>query len=68
MLQIFYVIEKPEDYPDISSDLIISKLRNGDKISEDSIDKLSNDRDAVICFMGCAPVSSLIDAFKNILQ
>lgn len=60
--------EKPEDYPDISSDLIISKLRNGDKISEDSIDKLSNDRDAVICFMGCAPVSSLIDAFKNILQ
>ena len=60
--------EKPEDYPGISSDLIISKLRDGDKISEDSIDKLSNDRDAVICFMGCAPVSSLIDAFKNILQ
>lgn len=59
--------EKKEDYPGISSSIIIEKLKNGDTISEDTISKLVDEKDAIICFMGCAPVASLIDSFKKAL-
>lgn len=60
--------EKQEDYPGVTSHLIIDKLNNGDIISEESIDKLKDERKSVICFMGCAYVDSLISAFKEIIK
>lgn len=58
--------EKQEDYPGVTSSMIIDKLPNGDIISEDTINKLDNEKDSVICFMSCAYVDSLINAFKEI--
>ena len=46
----------------------LSKLNNGDIISEDTIDKLKEEKDSVVCFMGCAYVDSLINAFKDIMK
>ena len=46
----------------------IDKLENGDIISEETIDKLKDERDSVVCFMGCAYVDSLINAFKEIMK
>lgn len=60
--------EKPEDYPGITSHIIIDKLNNGDIISDETIDKLSNEKDSVVCFMGCAYVDSLIDGFKELMK
>ena len=57
--------EKQEDYPGVTSNMIIDKLDNGDIISEDTINKLDNEKDSVICFMSCAYVDSLIKAFKE---
>lgn len=57
--------ERPEDYPGITSHTIIDKLENADIISEDTIDKLKNEQDAVICFMGCAYVDGIIKAYKT---
>ena len=43
-------------------------LRDGDIISEDTIDKLGNELDSVICFMSCASISHLIDSFKEYVK
>ena len=60
--------EKPEDYPGITSHTIIDKLNNGDIISTDTIDKLKDNKDDVVCFMGCAYVDGLINAYKDLLS
>lgn len=60
--------EKPEDYPGISSSIIISSLESGEIISESTIDKLLKEKDSVVCFMGCAYVDGLINAYKEELQ
>ena len=59
--------EKPEDYPGISSSLIVDEIKNGEIISEETIQKLEPYKNEVICFMGCAPVAHLISEFKKIL-
>ena len=60
--------EKPEDYPGISSSIILSGLASGEIISESTIDKLLKEKDSVVCFMGCAYVDGLINAYKEELQ
>lgn len=60
--------EKPEDYPGISSSTILSGLDSGEIISESTIDKLLKEKDSVVCFMGCAYVDGLINAYKEELQ
>ncbi len=59
--------EKPEDYPGITSSLIVDGLNDGEIISEETIEKLSNELDSVVCFMGCAYVDSLINKFKELI-
>ena len=59
--------EKPEDYPGITSDTLISKIKNASKISIDDISKLLDYKDSVICFMSCANITPMIEAYKNIL-
>lgn len=60
--------EKQEDYPGVTSHIIIDKLNNGDIISDETISKLSDEKDSVVCFMGCAYVDSLIDGFKRLMK
>ncbi len=57
--------EKPEDYPGISSSIILSGLTSGEIISESTIDKLLKEKESVVCFMGCAYVDGLINAYKE---
>ena len=60
--------ERASDYPGISSHLIVDNLKNGEMIDEDSIDKLKEEKDSVVCFMSCAYIDNLIDGFKNIIK
>ena len=60
--------EKPEDYPGITSHIITDQIPGADIISEDTINKLENEKDSVVCFMSCAYVDKLIEAFKNIIS
>ena len=57
--------EYPADYPGITSKIIIDGLRDGDLISEETINKLEPELDSVICFMSCASISHLIDSFRE---
>ena len=60
--------ERPEDYPKITSHIIVDKLASGDIISLDTMDKLKNEKSSVVCFLGCAPVDKLIDKFKSVIN
>ena len=56
------------DYPGVTSNIIINELNDGELISEETIDKLKPELDSVICFMSCASISSLINAFKEMVE
>ena len=60
--------ERQEDYPGVTSHMIVDNLKDGEMISRDTIDKLKNEKDSVICFMSCAYVDNLIDSFKNLIK
>lgn len=60
--------ERQEDYLGVTSHIIIDKLKNGEMISLDTIEKLKDEKDSVVCFMSCAYVDKLIDSFKNLIK
>lgn len=51
--------EVQEDYPGVTSDLIIDNLDNGEHINIDEADKLYNEKDAVFVFMSPNDIKSL---------
>ena len=53
--------EKQEDYPDVTKDIIISKLPNGHALSIDDADILNQYDDAVFIFMSPNDISKLED-------
>lgn len=57
--------EKFEDFPGVTSDLIINRIKDAEHISEKEIDKLYKYKNAVIPFMGCKDPSWLIEAYKR---
>ena len=60
--------ERQEDYPGITSHIIVDNLKNGDMVSLETIDKLKDETSSVVCFLSCAYVDNLIDSFKNIIK
>ena len=56
--------ESQDDYPNVSSKLILDGLNNGEMISEEDVEKLLVHKDSVICFMSCASISHFIDKFE----
>ena len=60
--------EDPNDYPGITSDTLISKIKNSEKIDINSVNKLLEYKDSVICFMSCANITPIIEEFKKILN
>ena len=60
--------ENPEDFPGITSDLIINEIPNAEHISKEEISKLYKHKNAVIPFMGCKDPTWLINAYKEGLK
>ena len=60
--------EKQEEYPGVTSHLILDEIKNSELISEETIDKLKDEKESVICFMSCAYVNHLIDGLKEVLN
>ena len=57
--------ERQEDYPNISSSKLVDKIPNSEMISLDTIDKLNEYNDSIICFMSCANISKMIEKYKD---
>ena len=60
--------EKASDYPGISSKMILDYTKNGEIISEDTIDKLLEFDNPVVCFMSCASISHLKEEYENLIK
>lgn len=60
--------EKFEDYPGVTSDLIINEIPDAEHISAEEINKLYKYKNSVIPFMGCKDPTWLIDAYKEGLE
>lgn len=60
--------EKQEDYIDITSDNIISKLENGESISIDDAKKLENYENTVILFMSPNDISKIINETIELME
>jgi UDP-N-acetylmuramate--alanine ligase len=68
ILDIYPSREKQEDYPDITSSLIIDSLKNGESINIDKIDKLLQYHDSVILLMSPADLHSYIEKLIKLLN
>lgn len=62
--------ENPNDYPGVSSNNIINLFENNkaELISNETIYKLGNELDSVICFMSCAHTDDLINSLKEYIS
>ena len=68
VMEIHPAREKQEDFPDVTSDLIIDKLEHGAPIKMEDADELLQYRDAVILFMSPNDLSVLEDALKEKIE
>ena len=59
--------ERKEDFPDVSSDIIINKLDNGEHINIDEVEKLSKNDNTVFVFMSPNDISKLENDQEKIL-
>ena len=57
--------EKQSDYPNISSDDLVSKIPNGHLLAKDDITPLTKYHDTVLVFMSCANIYTLEDKYKE---
>lgn len=60
--------ENALDYPGVSSDEIIKKVPNAEKISMDTANKLLNHDNAAICFMSCTNIYEILNKFEELLK
>ena len=60
--------ETQREYPNINSDKLIEMIPGSEKISLETIDKLKNVHNTVICFMSCAYISPMVIKAKEILK
>ena len=60
--------ELPSEFPGVTSDLIINGLKNGEYISDDTIDKLLKHKNAVLLFMSCKDIYTMKGNFEKLLR
>lgn len=65
IMDIYCDRESKMDYPNVSSDILIEKIKNSEKISIETVDKLIKHKNSVLCFMSCTNISTLLDEFKK---
>lgn len=68
ILDIHPAREKQEDYPNVTSNIIIDKLDNGYHLNIGEASKLATDKPTVYVFMSPNDISKLEDDLKNILS
>jgi UDP-N-acetylmuramate--alanine ligase len=59
--------EYAEDYPGVSSDLIINLLKNGEKISMETVAKLLQHKNSVLIFMSCTSIYQLQEKYEELI-
>lgn len=68
IMDIYCDRELQSDYPNVNSDLLIEKIKNSEKISINTVDKLLKHKGSVLCFMSCTNIYLILDEFKKIIS
>lgn len=68
VLDIHPARERQEDYPNVTSEIIIKNLNNGEHINIDESSKLYKEKDAVYIFMSPNDISELENGLKEALK
>jgi UDP-N-acetylmuramate--alanine ligase len=68
VMDIYSDRESKEDYPGVTSDNIIKQIKNADKVSVETLDKLLKYDDAVMCFMSCGNIYIILEEYEKRLQ
>lgn len=68
VLDIHPARERQEDYPNVTSEIIIKNLTNGEHINIDESSKLYKEKDAVYIFMSPNDISELENGLKEALK
>ena len=59
--------EKAEDFGGVTSKTIVDNIPNAEMIDTNSINKLLEYKDAVLCFMSCADIAKYEHKFVDML-
>lgn len=68
IMDIYSDRERRSDYPNVSSDIMIERIPNAEKIEIKSVKKLLDHDSAVYCFMSCTSIYIIMNKFKEILK
>ena len=68
IMDIYCDRELQSDYPNVNSDLLIEEIKNAEKISINTVDKLLKHKGSVLCFMSCTNIYLILDEFKKIIS
>ena len=68
VLDIYTSREKQEDFPDVTSKLIINLLENGESINDSEVDKLYKYKDCVVLFMSPKEIQYIKEEYKKYLE
>lgn len=68
IMDIYSDRERQNDYPNVSSDIMIERIPNAEKIEIKSVKKLLDHDSAVYCFMSCTSIYIIMNKFKEILK
>ena len=60
--------ESYEDYPGVCSQMVLDNVPNGEIITEETVEKLLDYENAVVCFMSCASISHLKDNYESLIR
>ncbi len=60
--------EQSSDYPGVSSDTLIERVPNSEKVSLEDAEKLLKHKNSVMCFMSCTNIYVLLDKYKELLK
>lgn len=68
VLDVYSAREKQEDFPNVTSKLIINNLENGKKITNDNWDILKEYKDCVVIFMSPKEIQPIMGNYINYLK
>lgn len=60
--------EREEDYPGVSSDTLMARIPNCEKVSLSDAEKLLRHKNSVMCFMSCTNIYVILEKYKELLK
>lgn len=68
VLDIFPAREKQENYPEVTSNIIVNNLKNGELITDETWEKLKDYKDAVVLFLSPKQIHNMMSKFEEYLN